>query len=148
MISGRVSDQWACLPEVLGAQQMLLPDAGPPARLSVASEDLRSGVDWPRGHDAHCSVILETNYQISPIKSIDHSYVNDHWTTYHYLISSFCLSVSFHTLKKCRVFGRQLEFINDDMRYKPLHATLRLPVLSNALESNIAQIVWTSSSEN
>ena len=39
--------------EVFCVEEMLLSDAGPPPRLSVAAEDLCARVDRPRGHNGH-----------------------------------------------------------------------------------------------
>ena len=45
-------------PEVLGVEEVLVPDAGAPARLGVAPQDLRPGVDGPRRHHQHAAVLL------------------------------------------------------------------------------------------
>ena len=45
-------------PEVLGVEEVLVPDAGAPARLGVAAQDLRPGVDGPRRHHQHAPVLL------------------------------------------------------------------------------------------
>ena len=45
-------------PEVLGVEEVLVPDAGAPARLGVAPQDLGPGVDGPRRHHQHAAVLL------------------------------------------------------------------------------------------